>query len=159
MLRDIIAHEQKAVPAYYKAAAALKTGMGVVVDVTDGTVELPSAETADNIYLVDKERVPVGEMAARTQFSDYEAAFNTVASGEIVKLRHYDAGEEFATDAFTGSIAKGDYVTVGADGKWKKATGSTSAVASRYICVDPAHDDAGHTLLRVLVQDTAGKNS
>ena len=157
MLRDIIAHEQKAVPAYYKAAAELKTGMGVVVDVTDGTVDLPSAETADNIYLVDKERVPVGEMAARTQFSDYEVAFNTVASGEFVKLRHFDAGEEFATDAFTGAIAKGDYVTVGTAGKWIKATAST--VTSRYICVDPAHDDAGHTLLRILVQDTAGKNS
>lgn len=154
MLRDIMAHEQKAVPAYYKAAVNLNTGMGVVVDVENSTAGLPTAETADGIYLVDKERVPTGVNASRNQFSDYEEEFNAVKKDEPVKLRTYGPGEEFATSAFTGTIAKGDYVAVGADGKWKKATG-----ASRYVCVDPAHNDAGHTLLRVLVFDATGSNS
>lgn len=156
MLRDIIAHEQKAVPAYYKAAAELNTGMGVVINISDGTVDFPSAEAASDIYLVDKERIPVGDMAARTQFSDYEEEFNKIAEGDFVKLRHYDAGEEFATDAFTGAIAAGDLVSVNTEGKWVKAA---TSVSSRYVCVNPSHDDSGHVLLRVLVKDTAGTNA
>lgn len=156
MLRDILINEQKAVPTYFKANAAMKTGMGVVLNVSTGVCAFPTAEAADNIYVVDKERYATGANAARTNFSDYEDEFHAVANDDVVKLRHYDAGEEFATDAFTGTIAKGDAVAVGTDGKWKKAA---TTVASRYICVDPAHDDAGHILLRVRVLDAAIKNS
>lgn len=148
MLRDILINEQKAVPTYFKAATNMNTGMGVVLDVSAGTCAFPGSETADNIYVVDKERYATGANAARNNFSDYEDEFHVVAKDDTVKLRHYDAGEEFATDAFTGAIAKGDAVAVGTDGKWKKA-----ASGSRYICVDPAHDDAGHILLRVRVLD------
>lgn len=156
MLRDILINEQKAVPTYFKANAAMKTGMGVVLNVSTGVCAFPTAEVADNIYIADKERYATGANAARTNFSDYEEEFHAVANGDVVKLRHYDAGEEFATDAFTGTIAKGDAVAVGTDGKWKKAA---TTVASRYICVDPTHDDAGHILLRVRVLDAAIKNS
>lgn len=156
MLRDILINEQKAVPTYFKANAAMKTGMGVVLNVSTGVCAFPTAEAADNIYVVDKERYATGANAARTNFSDYEDEFHAVAKDDVVKLRHYDAGEEFATDAFTGTIAKGDAVAVGTDGKWKKAA---TTVESRYICVDPAHDDAGHILLRVRVLDAAIKNS
>lgn len=154
MLREIMINEQKAVPAIYKAAAALKTGMGVVIDLATETADVPSAASSADIYLVDKERVPTGANAARVNFSDYEEEFNTVAKDELVKLHHYCAGEQFATDQFTGTIEVGEAVEVGTNGKWAKAT-----AASVYVCADPAHMDAGHTLLRIIVKDTAVTNA
>ena len=44
----------------FKADSAMVTGMGVVKDYADKTVGFPSAETADNIFFVSKERVPHG---------------------------------------------------------------------------------------------------
>ena len=80
MLRDILINEQKAVPTYFKANAAMKTGMGVVLNVSTGVCAFPTAEAADNIYIADKERYATGANAARTNFSDYEEEFHAVAT-------------------------------------------------------------------------------
>lgn len=138
----------------YKAATELTVGMGVVRNYENMTAELPSAETADNIYLVAKERIPVGEACARTDFSDYDPIFQTVAADEPVKLCYYEPGLSFAVDAVskTDAPVKGKAVAVGADGLWKLAT-----VPSRYLYTED-YIDNGHALIRIEVLDAPVTN-
>ena len=71
MLRDMTRNGAQPKNTMHKAEVAMTTGMGVVIkDAT--TVKLPAAETATNIYVATKERIPTGINAARTDMSDYD---------------------------------------------------------------------------------------
>lgn len=156
MLRERITHQQKAADTYLKAAADMVTGMGVVKDEVAGTFKFPTAATSANIYLVDKERIPTGINAARTDMSDYDEDYTTVKEGEYAKLPRYDAGERFSTDQYATTLtdaAIGKTLHVGTDGKWAQAT-----AASVYKFVG-WHDDAGHKLADIVVLDTAVANA
>lgn len=154
MLRSIIEHGGKSAKANVKAEVKLATGMGIVIDGT--TAKLPSAETAADIYVVNKARTLTGVDAGRVEASDYLESFNTVEAGEFLVAENFDFGEEFATDQYkaddmvTGN--KGKRVAVDADGKWMLAT-----EASKYVFVD-TYVDNGHILARISVSDTAKTN-
>lgn len=138
----------------YKAETDLVVGMGVVRDYEKKTVGFPKAETADDIYVVDKERIPTGEACARTDFSDYEKIFQDVAKGEPVKVDMFAPGTAFAVDQVSTADApvKGKRVSVGTDGLWRNAT-----VASRYLYSED-YVDNGHKLIKIEVLDTAATN-
>ena len=159
MIRDMRRNGAQPKDTMHKAEVAMVTGMGVVIkDAT--TVALPSAETASNIYVVTKERIPTGINTARQDMSDYDDDFVNVKAGEFIGLERYTDGEKFATDQFKAedfgeSAVQGFAVSVGADGKWMKA-GST--VASKYV-FDGPHDDNGHKLVMIRVEADAIKNA
>ena len=157
MLRDFQNTLNKPVDSMYKAEVAMNTGMGVVKDYANKTVGFPEAETADGIYLVNKERVPVGTDTARGDMSDYDKAFTEVKAGEFIKLQSYDnQNEAFGTDQYLATdLDSGVRVAVGTDGKWKKAT---ATVASRFVFTN-TYSDAGHTLARIEVVNEAAKNA
>lgn len=151
MLRDIRTLFDKPVPTTYKAAADLATGMAVVLNDADNTAKFADAVTSANLWFVDKERIPTGINAGRENISDYEPEYNTVKSGEFVKLKKYLPGEEFATDA-KGAATVGKTVEVGADGKLVDAS-----AASPYLYVAD-YNDNGHVLMLIRVLDTAVAN-
>lgn len=159
MLRTIIENGGKAGKANVKVTAASKTGMGVVYDVATGKYKFPAAETAADIYFLDKSPVATGIDAARTNTSDYQTSFNTFAAGELAIGKVFAPGEEFATDQYDAdtfiSTAKGKRVSIGTDGALDIAA---STVASPYIFLGTM-TDGSHTLARILVADTAAKNS
>lgn len=154
MLRDIIVNTGTAAPATYKTSDACATGMGVIKDLTAGTVAFPSEETATDICLLQKSRIATGCLAARSEHSDYETEFNTFKKGELCVLYTYDIGESFATDQYTLEDGdEGKYVAVGTDGKWVVAT-----VESKYKFVK-FYNDAGHKLALIEVVETVGSNA
>lgn len=153
MLRDIRTLINKPVPATYKAAAAMKTGMAVVLDDTAGTAKFASSATSANLYFVDKARVPVGIKAAYQNLSDYDEGYINVAKDEYVKLKKYLPGDEFATDAKGTGATVGKTVAAGADGKLVNATS-----ASPYLYVTD-YNDNGHELMLIRVLDTPVANS
>lgn len=157
MLRILIDHDQKSAPADCKAAAAVATGMGVIMDRAAKTFAVPTSETAGDIYVVNKERIPTGIYAAQTNFSDYFEQFNEVAKDEYAPLYNFDYGEIFAVDAYDSAIAdtdKGSRLAVGTDGKWKIAG---SGVASKYV-FNGFYQDVNHKLISISVSDTAATN-
>ena len=160
MIRDMRRNGAQPKDTMHKAEVAMVTGMGVVIkDAT--TVALPSAETASNVYVVTKERIPTGINTARVDMSDYDEDFVNVKAGEFIGLERYTDGEKFATDQFKaedfgeGAVA-GFAVSVGVDGKWQKATAST--MPSKYV-FDGFHNDNGHKLVMVRVEADAIKNA
>ena len=77
---------------------------------------------------MEKARIPTGINAGRTNLSDYEPEFVTVAQGDRVKLCEYDFGEVFGTDQFADALADGDAgktLAVGTDGKWAVASAAS----------------------------------
>ena len=172
MLRDFIVIENKPAITIYKAAAAMVTGMAVQITDTAGTnsdekqAKFAAAGTADNLYFTNKERIPVGINTARASHSDYDNDFNQIASGELVKLEKFYAGEEFLTDAKGTGAAKGKVVMADTDGKLVKATVAVAAVGedpavpaveSCYLYVDDVVDN-GHTLMHIRVLDKPQAN-
>ena len=159
MIRDMRRNGAQPKDTMHKAEVAMVTGMGVVIkDAT--TVALPSAETASNVYVVTKERIPTGINAARQDMSDYDEDFVNVKAGEFIGLERYTDGEKFATDQFKASdfadgAVAGFAVSVGADGKWVKAA---STVNSKYV-FDGFHNDNGHKLVMIRVEADTIKNS
>ena len=160
MIRDMRRNGAQPKDTMHKAEVAMVTGMGVVIkDAT--TVALPSVETASNVYVVTKERIPTGINTARVDMSDYDEDFVNIKAGEFIGLERYTDGEKFATDQFKaedfgeGAVA-GFAVSVGVDGKWQKATVST--VPSKYV-FDGFHNDNGHKLVMVRVEADAIKNA
>ncbi len=148
MLRNLDVKFGKPVYAGYKADADMITGMGVVIDEETKTVGFPEAETADNIYIVDKERVPTGLNAAREDFSDYEEEFVTVKQGDPVKIHAPEGSERRATDQFVATgLAIDDAMAVGTDGKWKKAA---AGIESNYV-YGGIHNDNGRELAIIRV--------
>ena len=159
MLRTIIENDGKLVLGGFKTAGAYKTGMGVTKDEATGVATIPSAETGTNLYVLDKERIPTGVNAARTDMSDYDDDFNTYASGEQCKLRVFGANEKFAVDQYdaTACVAAnaGKYAAVGTNGKW---TIAASATDSEYVFLG-LHNDAGHILALIEGVKAVGNNS
>ena len=160
MIRDMRRNGAQPKDTMHKAEVAMVTGMGVVIkDAT--TVALPSVETASNVYVVTKERIPTGINTARVDMSDYDEDFVNIKAGEFIGLERYTDGEKFATDQFKaedfgeGAVA-GFAVSVGVDGKWQKATVST--MTSKYV-FDGFHNDNGHKLVMVRVEADAIKNA
>lgn len=159
MIRDIRRNGAQPKDTMHKASVEMITGMGVVIkDVS--TVAFPSAETASNIYVATKERIPTGLNAARTDMSDYDEDFTKIKKDEFIGLERYTDGEKFATDQFkasdfTESATVGFAVSVGSDGLWMKAT---STVSSKYV-FDGFHTDNGHKLVMIRVEADTIKNS
>lgn len=151
MLRDNIVNGAKFVDATHKATVELKTGMGVVIGETG--VELPATATGVDVFVVQKQRIPTGINAAKSEFSDYEAEFNTVKANESVLLVKYHAGESFLTDQFD-TMTVGNRAVVGTDGKWEAATDTKTSI---YVFKGTVNDN-GHTLAKIEVSDTADKN-
>lgn len=159
MIRDMRRNGAQPKDTMHKAYVDMVTGMGVVIkDAT--SVTLPSAETATNIYVATKERIPSGINAARQDMSDYDKDFVSIKAGEFIGLERYTDGEKFATDQFKAEdfadeATTGFAVSVGADGKWQKATAST--MPSKYV-FDGIHTDNGHKLVMIRVEADAIKN-
>lgn len=157
MIRDMRRNGAQPKDTMHKASVEMVTGMGVVI--TDSTtVSIPTAETVSNVYFVTKERVPSGVNTARTDMSDYDEDFTTIKKDEFVGLERYTDGEKFATDQFTAAdfadgVATGFAVSVGTDGKLKKAT-----IASKYV-YDDIYNDNGHKLVMVRVESDTVTNA
>lgn len=157
MIRDMRRNGAQPKDTMHKAEVAMVTGMGVVIK-DSTTVALPSTETASNIYVTTKERVPSGINAARKDMSDYDEDFVNIKAGEFIGLKRYTDGEKFATDQFKAEdfgdeVVAGFGVAVGTDGKWMKAS-----VASKYV-FDGIHVDNGHKLVMVRVEADAVTNA
>lgn len=157
MLRELQVTKDKPANTQYKSGEEgnVITGMAVVKDDTNGTFGFATAETAADLFFVDKERIPTGINAARTDMSDYDEDFVTVMKDEFGKLIAYYVGERFAVDQYTGEFAIGDRLAAGTDGKLVKAG---TGVASKYV-YKGVHDDNGHTLAIVEVSDTSVANA
>ena len=104
MLRELQVTKDKPANSMYKSGEEkIMTGMAVVKNETNKTFEFASAETAADLFFVDKERVPSGINAARGDMSDYDLDFTTLAENEFGKLIAYYPGERFAVDQYVES--------------------------------------------------------
>lgn len=155
MLRELQVTMNKPANTMYKSGEEkVVTGMAVVKNETNKTFEFATAETATDLFFVDKERVPSGRNAALTDMSDYDEDFVTLKDGEFGKLISYYVGERIAIDQYVETdLVDGIRVSVGTDGKFKKAT-----VPSRYI-FKGFYDDNGHKLAIIEVSDSAVTNA
>lgn len=158
MLRELQTIIHKPADAMNKSAEdVVITGMGVVKNAANGTFEFPAAETAADIFLVDKERIATGIMAGyEGSLSDYYEEYITVKAGEYAKLIKYVAGERFATDQVADietTIAgwtAGDRLAVDATGMWVKAS-----KPSIYVFKGKYVDCGKYTMALIEVSDTA----
>ena len=157
MLRELQVIKDKPALASYKAGEEIiSTGMAVVKNETDKTFEFATAETATDLYFVDKERIPTGINAARENMSDYDEDFTTLKEGEFGKIISYLPGERFAVDAYVEEgIAQGVRLSANTAGKIVKAA---ATVPSKYVC-GGFYTDNGHKLVIIEVSDTADKNA
>ena len=90
MLRELQVTKDKPANSMYKSGEEkIVTGMAVVKNESNKTFEFASAETASDLFFVDKERVPSGVNAARGDMSDYEEDFTTLKENEFGKLIAY----------------------------------------------------------------------
>lgn len=154
MIRELQVTMNKPANAMYKAGEEkIITGMAVVKNEVNKTFEFASAETAADVFFVDKERIPTGYNAARGDMSDYDEDFVTLKENDFGKLIAYYVGERFAVDQYdeTG-LVEGVRVSAGTDGKLVKAT-----VASKYVFKGFV-DDNGHKLAVIEVSDTTATN-
>lgn len=151
MFRNILVNEQKAVYGHIVAHAELKTGMGVQLSTDYQKTAFPGAATGSEIFVVDHLRTSNDPKNSFGYISDADPIFNVFESGEVVKLRKFEAAEQFETDQVGATVpSKGDSVVVGTDGKWVKA--SASAVTP-YVCVGVG-SDSGLSMYRIMVLDT-----
>jgi len=150
MLREFRVNGADAPAAYFKADVELKTGMGVVKDYATGLAKLPTAATAEGIFLVAKQPIATG-IYAGADLSDYFEEYNTVPKGDCVVLYSYRDDSAFGTDQYddteftTSTLTSPVYVEVGTDGKWTTASGNSKYLATKI------YDDAGHALLHIEV--------
>lgn len=138
MLRELQTNTGKVYDTMNTASVAMVVGMGVVKDYTkDNEVGFPAAATDKGVFFVTKEKRSEGIYAGLGEFSDYEDMFMNIKAGEGVKLVPPVKSERYATDQVTvttGSgdsavtIAKGDYMALGTDGKFTKSTAATRFV-------------------------------
>ena len=157
MLRELQVTKDKPANSMYKSGEEkIVTGMAVVKNESNKTFEFASAETATDLFFVDKERVPSGINAARGDMSDYDEDFTTLKENEFGKLIAYYVGERFAVDQYVESgLDVGVRVSANTDGQLIKATGT---VDSKYV-FKGFYDDNGHKLAIIEVSDTPTKNS
>jgi len=149
MLRELQVTMNKPANSMYKSGEEkLTTGSAVVLDEVNKKFGFPSANTAGDLLFVDKERIPTGLNAVRTDVSDYDPDFTTVVSGEFAKVIAYYVGERFATDQFVETgLEVGDRLVANTSGQLIKGTNS------RYV-FKGFLNDAGHKLAVVQVADT-----
>ena len=157
MLRELQVTKDKPANSMYKSGEdVIVTGMAVVKNETNKTFEFAGAETAADLFFVDKERVPSGINASRGDMSDYDENFTTLKENEFGKLIAYYVGERFAVDQYVESgLEVGVRVSANANGQLIKATGT---VDSKYV-FKGFYDDNGHKLAIIEVSDTPAKNS
>ena len=157
MIRELQVTKDKPANSMYKSGEEkIVTGMAVVKNESNKTFEFASAETAADLFFVDKERVTSGINAARGDMSDYDEDFTTLKENEFGKLIAYYVGERFAVDQYVESgLEVGVRVSANADGQLIKATGT---VDSKYV-FKGFYDDNGHKLAIIEVSDTPAKNS
>lgn len=159
MLRDMMVNEIVGVDATYTADANFATGMGVVKDIANKIAKLPTADTGVDVVFVQKARIPTGQNAAKTYFSDYNEEFNTVKKDDKVVLYNYAYDNIFATDQYDDTSlvagAEDKFVAWGTDGKAKIAG---SGVNSMYKFAG-LYNDAGHTLARFYKTEAVGTNA
>lgn len=155
MIRELQVTKDKPANSMYKSGEEkIVTGMAVIKNEANKTFEFASAETAADLFFVDKERVPSGINAARGDMSDYDEDFTTLKENEFGKLIAYYAGERFAVDQYVESeLVEGVRVSAGVDGKLAKST-----IASKYV-FKGFFDDNGHKLAIIEVSDTAVANA
>ena len=128
MLRELQTNTGKVYDTMNTASEAMVVGMGVVKDYTKNEVKLPDAATDKGVFFVTKEKRAEGIYAGLGEFSDYEDMFMNIKSGEGVKLVPPVKAERYATDQFTTGASVGDYLNVGADGKFAKSESATRFV-------------------------------
>ncbi len=155
MLRELQTTLDKPANSMYKAGEeTMMTGMAVVKNEANKTFEFASAETAADLFFVDKERIPTGANAARTDMSDYDKDFTVLKENEFGKLIGYYKGESFATDQYVeDGLETGVRVAANTEGKLVKAT-----IPSIYKFVEFIND-CGHKLAKIEVSDTAAANA
>lgn len=155
MLRELQATMNKPANSMYKAGEKkIITGMAVVKNEAKKTFEFADAETAADIFFVDKERIPTGINCARGDMSDYDENFVTLEENEHGKLIAYYTGERFATDQYDETdLVSGVRVAANAEGKLVKST-----VASKYV-FKKFYKDNNHKLALIEVSDTAATNA
>ena len=137
MLRELQTHNGKVCDAMNTASVAMVVGMGVIKDYTKNEVKFPSSATATGIYFVTKEKIPESVYASKADYSDYEDMFMNIKANEKVKLIVPMKGERYATDQLTPSVtvsettttvAVGDYLNLGTDGKFTRSASATRIV-------------------------------
>ena len=156
MLRELQVTKDKPANSMYKSGEdKILTGMAVVKNETNKTFEFASAETAADLFFVDKERVPSGINATRGDMSDYDEDFTTLKENEFGKLITYYDGERFAVDQYVeAGLVEGVRVSANANGKLVKAA---TTILSKYV-FKGFYDDNGHKLAIIEVSDTPAKN-
>lgn len=153
MVRELQVNVAKNIPATHIADADMVTGMGAQIALdAEAKAILPTVETSENIYMVERERTVEGMKAALVDIDDYDVDFVTVKAGTRMKLIPMYVGEHYATDQYAeGACVEGNIgkpVAVGTDGKW-----CVAAAASRYVMYT-VYNDGGHTLMGIKVMDT-----
>lgn len=120
VLEDINA---KNADAMHSAGSAMTIGMGVVKG-ANFEADFPSEATATDVFFVTKEIIPTGLDTLKGEISDY--TLEAIVAGEKVVLVKPIIGEIYWTDQIDVGITKDDYVVVGTDGKFEKATSTKS---------------------------------
>jgi len=157
MVRDFIINGAKAPDAMHKAKVAMVTGMGVVKEdsVTDKFANITDTETAADIFIVDKERVPSGLNCAKDDMSDYDDDFVKIKANEMVTMDKYHAGEKFGTDQYDSTITSD--LAIDTRVAWKAGLVTKATIASPYK-FKGFHNDNGHMLAQIEVSDIAAAN-
>ena len=95
MLRELQVIKDKPAIASYKAGeTTISTGMAVVKNETDKTFEFASAETAADLYFVDKERIPTGVRLSANTAGKIVKAATTVESKYVCGGFYTDNGHK-----------------------------------------------------------------
>lgn len=142
MLRVLQSINGKNADAMYTADVAMVKGMGVVKG-TNNEVIFPATSTANNVFFVTKEMIPTGVNTLYGELSDYVDNFEKIAADEPVVLVTPLKGERYFTDQ-ADTVVVGDYLVVGVDGKFEKATtGKTSNLLVKNITYKDAGSHAG----------------
>lgn len=149
MLRELQVTMNKPANSMYKSGEEkMTTGSAVVLDETNHKFAFPTANRAGDLFFVDKERIPTGLNAVRTDVSDYDEDFTTVKAGEFAKVIAYYVGERFATDQFVeAGLVPGVRVVANSNGQLVAGTNS------KYV-FKGFKNDAGHKLAVIQVSDS-----
>jgi len=158
MLRDFRINGAKAPDAMHKAKVEMVTGMAVVREdsSTDKFVNITSEEAVADILFVDKERVPTGVNAARSDMSDYDPDFVNIKANEMVTIDKYAPDEKFGTDQFVESDFTAE-TAIDTRVSFKGGKAMKATIASPYK-FKGLYNDNGHTLIQIEVSDTVVAN-
>jgi hypothetical protein len=151
MLRVLQSINDKNADATYIAGAAMVKGMGAIKGANKETA-FPTSATALDVFLVTKEMIPTGVYTLYGELSDYHDTFEKIAEDEPVVLVKPIIGERYFTDQ-ADTVAVGDYLVVGTDGKFEK--GATSAKSNLKVTSITYKDAGTHSGIVFEVTDWA----